>query len=229
MTGTGEQVVHDGKPWDVIRVNTPTQNVQPGKYLIDPATKEIGYLVDPGIGGRVRELNGKAVTKLDSPKATIMALVTDGILTQKLPWTLVLLGVFITLAIELMGLQSLPVAVGIYLPISTSSAMFAGGVVRWLVERRLAAGNRSIAEVESGPGVLFASGLIAGGAIAGIVGAAIAAAVVKQAEAAQVPASDYLATQLGISQHLGPFPTSDLFAITVFAALGYLLYRVARR
>jgi uncharacterized oligopeptide transporter (OPT) family protein len=155
--------------------------------------------------------------------------VTDGILTQKLPWTLVLLGVFITMAIELMGLASLPIAVGIYLPISTSSAMFAGGVARWLVEKRMAAGNRSIAEVESGPGVLFASGLIAGGAIAGIAGAAIAAAVVRQAEAAQIPASDYLATKVGFSQYLGTLATSDLFAIIMFAALGYLLYRVARR
>ena len=80
-----------------------------------------------------------------------MALVTDGILTQKLPWGLVLIGVFITLAIELMGLQSLPVAVGVYLPISTSSAMFVGGMIRWLVERHLSREGRS-AGAESGPG-----------------------------------------------------------------------------
>ena len=71
-----------------------------------------------------------------------MALVTDGILTQKLPWGLVLIGVFLTIAIELMGLQSLPIAVGVYLPISTSASMFAGGVVRWLVERRQGRGGR---------------------------------------------------------------------------------------
>ena len=105
-----------------------------------------------------------------------MALVTDGILTQKLPWGLVLIGVFLTIAIEIMGLQSLPIAVGVYLPISTSASMFAGGVVRWLVERRMRGGERSLAEVESGPGVLFSSGLIAGGAIAGIAIAGIAAA-----------------------------------------------------
>src|SRR5207245_4645566 len=58
------------------------------------------------------------------------------ILTHKLPWALVLLGVFITVAIELMGVQALQVAVGVYLPISTSSAMFAGGVVRWRSEER---------------------------------------------------------------------------------------------
>ena len=75
-----------------------------------------------------------------------------------------------------MGLQSLPIAVGVYLPISTSSAMFAGGVVRWLVERRGAGGaERTIAEVESGPGVLFSSGLIAGGALAGVAIAGVAA------------------------------------------------------
>jgi len=96
-----------------------------------------------------------------------MALITDGILTHKLPWGLVLIGVFLTLAIELMGVSSLPVAVGVYLPITTSAGMFAGGIVRWLVERRSRSDSRSLAEIESGPGVLFASGLIAGGAICG--------------------------------------------------------------
>ena len=194
---------HDGREWEVVRVNLPTQGVQPGKYLVDPATREVAYLVDPGIGGRIREIDGRPITKLDSPKATIMALVTDGILTQKLPWGLVLIGVFLTLAIELMGLQSLPIAVGVYLPISTSSAMFAGGVVRWLVERRARGAERSIAEVESGPGVLFSSGLIAGGALAGVAIAGVAAALVRKADAAQVPAADYLAHVAGLQTALG--------------------------
>src|SRR2546423_4322343 len=141
---------------------------------MDPQSRELRYVLDPGIGGRVHEYRGKTIPRLDSPKATIMALITDGILTHKLPWVLVLLGVFITIAIELMGVQALPVAVGVYLPISTSSAMFAGGVVRWLIERRAQAGQQSLAQVESGPGGLFASGLIAGGAICGIVLAAVA-------------------------------------------------------
>ena len=97
VTSLGERMRHEGREWDVVRVNLPTEGVQPGKYLIDPATQEVAYLVDPGIGGRVREINGKPITKLDSPKATIMALVTDGILTQKLPWGLVLIGVFLTI------------------------------------------------------------------------------------------------------------------------------------
>src|SRR5437879_8198357 len=103
---------------------------------MDPATHELRYVLDPGIGGRIHDFHGHAIPRLDSPKATIMALITDGILTHKLPWALVLLGVFITIGIELMGIEALPVAVGVYLPISTSSAMFAGGIVRWLIERR---------------------------------------------------------------------------------------------
>jgi len=229
VTTLGERMRHDGREWEVVRVNVPVQGVQPGKYLLDPATREVAYLVDPGIGGRVRELDGRPITKLDSPKATIMALVTDGILTQKLPWGLVLIGVFLTLSIELMGLQSLPIAVGVYLPISTSSAMFAGGVVRWLVERHARGRERTIAEVESGPGVLFSSGLIAGGAIAGIAIAGVAAAMARQADAAHVPAADYLAHVAGLEAALGPVAQLDLVALAAFAALAAVLYRVARR
>src|SRR3989449_3213621 len=90
-----------------------------------------------------------------------MALITDGILTHRLPWALVLIGVFLSIALELAGIQALPVAVGVYLPITTSAGMFTGGVIRWLVEQRVKSENRSLAEVESGPGVLFSSGMIA--------------------------------------------------------------------
>ena len=228
VTTLGETMRHDGREWEVVRVNLPVEGVQPGKYLIDPATKEVSYLVDPGIGGRIREIDGRPITKLDSPKATIMALVTDGILTQKLPWGLVLIGVCLTIAIEIMGLQSLPIAVGVYLPISTSASMFIGGVIRWLVERKRSSGE-SLAEVESGPGVLFSSGLIAGGAIAGITIAGIAAMMVGKADAAGVPAAEYLAHAAGLQEGLGTFAQSDIVALVIYAGLGYLLYRIASR
>src|SRR5204863_100455 len=115
--------------YQVIRVYVATQGVPPGKYLVDPASHEIRYVVDPGIGGRIHEYRGHELKRLDSPKATLMALITDGILTHKLPWALVLIGVFLTIAIELMGVSSLPVAVGVYLPLSTSAGMFAGGAI----------------------------------------------------------------------------------------------------
>ncbi len=207
----------DRATYQVVRVYVVTEGVAAGKYLMDPATHELRYVLDPGIGGRIHEFAGRAIPRLDSPKATIMALVTDGILTHKLPWALVLLGVFITIAIELMGVQALPVAVGVYLPISTSSAMFVGGVVRWLIERRAKAAQQSIAEVESGPGVLFSSGLIAGGAICGIVLAAIAGVL---------GSADALAERVPLFHALGSITESNLLAFALFAVLGVTLFRV---
>src|SRR5207245_9534497 len=137
-----------------------------------------------------------------------------GSLTHRLPWALVLIGVFLTIAIELMGVCSLPVAVGVYLPSTTSAGMFAGGIVRWLVERRVRSANRSLAEIESGPGVLFASGLIAGGAICGIAVAAIAGW-----GSARGMAADWLAERIPLSHALGGFATSDIVGMILFALL----------
>src|SRR5438552_14098469 len=214
----------DNSSYQVIRVYVETQGVPPGKYLVDPASHEIRYVVDPGIGGRIREYRGHELKRLDSPKATLMALITDGILTHRLPWALVLIGVFLAIAIELPGVQALPVAVGVYLPITTSAGMFAGGIVRWLVERRVRSANRSLAEIESGPGVLFASGLIAGGAICGIAVAAIAGWGSRTGKAA-----DWLAGAVPLYHQLGWFATSAVVGLIMFAILGFLLYRTGLR
>ncbi|MGH7752795.1 MAG: OPT family oligopeptide transporter, partial [Gemmatimonadales bacterium] len=210
----------DSASYQVLRVYVETEGVPAGKYLIDAETREIRYVVDPGIGGRIREYEGRTLTRLDSPKATLMALIADGILTQRLPWALVLIGVFIALAIELMGIQSLPVAVGVYLPLSTSAGIFAGGLIRWMVERRMKSEQRSLADIESGPGVLFSSGLIAGGAVAGIAVAAIAG--IKKS-------ADWLPGSLGWSEALGSFATSNWPALILFVAMGVVLFRVAKR
>lgn len=210
----------DSAHYPVVRVYVETNGVPPGRYLVDQATREIRYVVDPGIGGRVREYEGRRLDRLDSPKATLMAFITDGILTRRLPWALVLIGVFLAIAIELMGVQSLPVTVGVYLPLTTSAGIFAGGLVRWLVERRVRSDNRSLAEIESGPGVLFASGLIAGGAICGILIAAIAG---------WQGSAEWLAETLGLHRALGGIATSSIVGLIVFALLGTLLYRVGLR
>jgi len=214
----------DTRSYQVVRVYVETQAVPPGKYLVDPASHEIRYVVDPGIGGRVREYRGRELKRLDSPKATLMALITDGILTHRLPWALVLIGVFLSIALELAGIQALPVAVGVYLPITTSAGMFTGGVIRWLVEQRVKSENRSLAEVESGPGVLFSSGMIAGGAIAGIVVAAIAGA-----GSARGRAADWLAESVGWYHHLGAFATANIPALILFGLFGALLFRIGLR
>jgi uncharacterized oligopeptide transporter (OPT) family protein len=222
--GVGGTDSIDHNTYQVIRIYVETQGVPPGKYLVDPASHEIRYVVDPGIGGRMHEYRGHELKRLDSPKATLMALITDGILTHRLPWALVLIGVFLTIAIELMGVQSLPVAVGVYLPLTTSAGMFAGGIARWLVERKVRSDNRSLADVESGPGVLFASGLIAGGAICGIAVAAIAGW-----GSARGMSAEWLAEKLGLYHTLGGFATSAIVGLVMFAILGALLYRTGLR
>ncbi|MFN2397071.1 MAG: OPT family oligopeptide transporter [Gemmatimonadaceae bacterium] len=198
-----------------------TGDAPAGKYLVD-AGGSIAYLVDPGIGGReTRNFDGREIDKLDSPKSQIMALVVDGILTQKLPWGLILIGAFIAIVFELIGIPSLPVAVGVYLPISTSATMFVGGLVRWFVERRMSPEKREGPDADSGPGVLFSSGLIAGGAIMGVVLAGLAVWRMGGVTAAE---------KISLADQVGALGENGLVAMVVYAALLVVpLYLVARR
>jgi putative OPT family oligopeptide transporter len=107
---------------------------------------------------------GIGSTSLPAPQATLMATIIKGLLSQNLPWGLVLVGVFISVTLELCGIHSLSFAVGSYLPIATTAPIFAGGLVRAYVEKRTGRAEES----EVGAGTLFSSGLIAGGSLAGI-------------------------------------------------------------
>ena len=102
---------------------------------------------------------------LPAPQATLMSTIIKGLLSQNLPWGLVLCGVSISIVLELCGIHSLSFAVGSYLPIATTAPIFIGGVVRWCVERKT--GVREESDISAG--TLFSSGLIAGGSLAGIV------------------------------------------------------------
>jgi putative OPT family oligopeptide transporter len=133
-----------------------SHEVADGKYLYDPSTKQIEIQWVQGIGS----------AQAAAPQARLMATVINGILNQQLPWRLVLLGVFLVLAVELLGIRSLAFAVGSYLSIATTMAMFAGGVVRWAAE--LGKEKKSDSESEVSPGSLYASGLIAAGGVFGL-------------------------------------------------------------
>ena len=135
-----------------------------GKYLYSPATGRIEVQWISGIGSE----------KAAAPQARLMATVISGILSRKLPWGLVLLGVFLVIAVELLGIPSLSFAVGAYLSIGTTLAIFTGGVVRWMADRALTrAGGDADADGEISPGSLYASGLIAAGGIIGLLGVAL--------------------------------------------------------
>ena len=159
-----------------------------------------------------------------------MSYIIKGILSHKLPWALVLLGAMIAVVLEMSGIPSLAFAVGVYLPLASSSPIFIGGMVRWLVDRYLKVKFRHknlsemelTAEGDKSPGVLLASGYIAGGAITGIVIAAKEmvgplAVIGHRIEEWQTAHNPFLS---------GPY--ADLLALIPFMVLCVLLYLVGR-
>ncbi len=176
-----------------------------GKYLYSPTTQKIEVQWIPGIGGE----------KAPAPQARLMATVINGILSRKLPWGLVLLGVFIVITVELLGIRSLAFAVGAYLSIGTTLAIFVGGVVRWLVDSAVTkAGGDAEAEGDVSPGSLFASGLIAAGGVVGLVGVAL---------------KGYTTTFNVPNPIHFPLTDNPIFSVAAFAALAFSLYYFARK
>ena len=204
------------------------KNGPPGKYLVDANGVPV-YHVDPGINGTHRVApDGSSVTKYDAPKATLMSYIIKGILNQQLPWGLVLLGVMIAIVLEMAGIPSLAFAVGVYLPLSSSSPSFLGGMVRWLVDKYLRVKFRSremteeefVAETDKSPGVLMASGYIAGGALAAVFIAFFAGLWQEQSALVEHWSRDH-----------NPFfagPWSDVLSLAPFAVLIVILYLVGR-
>jgi putative OPT family oligopeptide transporter len=204
--------IHNGKSY--VLVNAIGSSVVPdGKYLYDPSTHQIEIQWVQGIGSE----------KAAAPQARLMATVINGILTQRLPWRLVLLGVFLVLAVELLGIRSLAFAVGSYLSIATTMAIFAGGVVRWLAER----GKEKVehAESEVSPGSLYASGLIAAGGVFGLLGILIALLEDPEFKFHFLPAGLF---EFG-PKVLGRLAQSHLLAVWMFGLLAFSLFIFARK
>jgi putative OPT family oligopeptide transporter len=158
---------------------------------------------------------GIGTPAIPAPQATLMATIIKGLLSRNLPWGLVLVGVFISVTLELCGVRSLSFAVGSYLPIATTAPIFAGGMVRALVERKLGTSEES----EIGAGTLFSSGLIAGGSLCGI----LYAILVGTGHIAGPQAIGNLVPFLHDGS--GGYVASAL----LFAALGVVLFRAAQK
>ena len=111
--------------------------------------------------------------QLGAPQAMMMKMVIEGVMGGELPWSLVFIGVFIALFIEILGLPVLPVAIGIYLPFHLNAGIMLGGLVRWFVEKRKYASEKAKKNcVQSG--ILYTSGMIAGEGVVGIILAVLA-------------------------------------------------------
>jgi uncharacterized oligopeptide transporter (OPT) family protein len=183
--------------------------LQDGKYLFNPATGKIEVQWVQGIGSE----------KAAAPQGRLMATVINGILSRKLPWSLVLLGVALVIGIELLGVRSLTFAVGAYLSIGTTLAIFVGGVMRWMVDRALeksGGGPKTEAESEISSGSLFASGLIAAGGIMGLLG--VCGNIYEQ----------HWDTTLPRFSSSNPF-YKDWVSVLAFAVLAFSLYYFARK
>jgi hypothetical protein len=112
--------------------------------------------------------NGQeAPERFKAPQPQLFQLIIEGILGGTLQWGLIVIGVLVAVAMELLGISSLPVAVGMYLGLSTATPIFLGGLVRWATDRMRNV-SASEAETETSPGVLLASGYIAGGTLCGL-------------------------------------------------------------
>lgn len=168
----------------------------------------------------MHQVFGIGSEEVAAPQATLMATLIKGLLSQNLPWGLVLVGVFIAVTLELCGIHSLSFAVGAYLPVATTAPIFIGGVVRWWVERKT--GESSESDLSSG--TLFSSGLIAGGSLAGILFAVLVG--LQQRDINILPALQSVGNAMPFMRE-GNF--GQLAGAAMFFVLAVILVRFAKK
>jgi putative OPT family oligopeptide transporter len=216
-----DSFVYHGKTYALIN-SLGSHEIPDGEYLYDPASKQIEFQWAQGIGS----------DKAPAPQARLMATVISGILNQRLPWRLVLMGVALVIAVEILGVRSLAFATGSYLPLGTTAAMFAGALVRMLVE----ATTKKKDESEASPGALFSSGLIAAGGVFGLLGIIIN--LLQDPEISNsVP--HWFSWSLRLPWRpdlfsfgpklLGPLATNNFFGLIMFLLLAASLFYFARK
>ena len=174
--------------------------------------------VDAATGQIVHAIGSE---KFPAPQGTLMATLIKGLLAMNLDWQFVLVGVCISVTMELCGVRSLAFAVGAYLPLSTTLPIFAGGVVRWMADRKNGVKESGHGgEEDLGPGNLFSTGLVAGGALAGVLSAIVTAR-----------AEDFVKT-LSLEDKLGGVlgrAGYQLLGVACFCAMATVLFVLATR
>lgn len=154
-----------------------SQDLKTGFLLgATPVKQQVGELIGTAvsaftIGGVLLLLDkawGFGTVELAAPQATLMKMIVEGVMEENLPWMLIFIGIFIAVAVEIMGIPGLPVAIGLYLPLELSATIMLGGIVR-LVTDYLNKKQSDRTEGDAGAGILFCSGLIAGEGLVGII------------------------------------------------------------
>jgi uncharacterized oligopeptide transporter (OPT) family protein len=201
-----------------------SHEIPDGEYLYSDITHQIEFQWAQGIGS----------DKAPAPQARLMATVISGILNQRLPWRLVLMGVALVIAVEILGIRSLAFATGLYISVATTAAMFAGGLVRWAVEASMK--EKDSTDSEASPGALYSSGLIAAGGIFGLLGIIIN--LLQDPEiAGHVPPWFSAVLRLPWRPDLfslgpklfGSLATNNLFGLIMFLLLAVSLFHFARK
>ncbi|MBE7012255.1 MAG: oligopeptide transporter, OPT family [Ruminococcaceae bacterium] len=158
-----------------------SQDLKTGYILgSTPQKQQIGEVIGVvsaalAIGGTLYLLDsawGFGSKELGAPQATIMKLIVEGVMGGNLPWTLVLIGVFIAIVVEILKIPVLPFAIGVYLPVQLNACIMIGGLIRLLVNK--AKGSEAKKKAIENDGILFCSGMIAGEGLIGIVLALLA-------------------------------------------------------
>ena len=158
-----------------------SQDLKTGYILgATPKKQQIGEIIGVvaaalAIGGTLYLLDsawGFGTEELAAPQATLMKLITEGVMQGNLPWALVFIGAFIAVLVEIVGIPVLPFAIGVYLPVQLNACIMVGGLIRLAFDKL----KRDKTEKEAivSDGILFCSGMIAGEGLVGILLAVLA-------------------------------------------------------
>lgn len=159
---------------------------------------------------------GFGTPELSAPQATLMKMIVEGVMGGNLPWTLVFIGVFIALVVELLGIPVLPFAIGLYLPIELSSCIMIGGILRWALEKKkYKSGEQKESAISNG--VLCCSGMIAGEGLIGILLAVFAVVKVNGRSLAE-----YI--DLSGSVNLGQIGAFVVLALVILSILKFTIW-----
>ena len=159
---------------------------------------------------------GFGTPELSAPQATLMKMIVEGVMGGNLPWTLVFIGVFIALVVELLGIPVLPFAIGLYLPIELSSCIMIGGILRWALEKKkYKSGEQKESAISNG--VLCCSGMIAGEGLIGILLAVFAVVKVNGRSLAE-----YI--DLSGSVNLGQIGAVVVLALVILSILKFTIW-----
>lgn len=206
-----------------------SQDLKTG-YLLGatPKKQQIGEFIGViasalAIGGVLYLLNaawGFGSEQLGAPQAMLMKMIIEGVMENNLPWTLVFIGVFLAVAVEILGIPVLPFAIGVYLPVQLNACIMVGGLVRLAFEKMNKADKKEKDRIVN-DGVLYCSGMIAGEGLVGILLAVFA--ILKLDSVID------LSTRLNLSPMAANIGSLVVFALVILSLLKFSLWKKTKK